>query len=203
VATERDRPDVVRRRQQYTEHSAVIAPTRLVFVDETGLNTAMSRLRARARFGTRAFGKAPKGKHLNLTVVGAIALDGVRAIMAYEGGTTRDAFLRFVREALAPSLHPGDVVVMDNLRAHYTDGVEHAIKAAGATVLYLPPYSPELNPIEQAWSKLKAYLRRLEARTLAALAAALPAYRMAIRDSDLAGWFNHCGYLNQLNCGVL
>jgi transposase len=172
-------------------------------VDETGLNTAMTRLRGRARFGARAFGKAPKGKHINLTVVGAIALDGVRAMMAYEGGTTRDAFLRFVREALVPSLRKGDVVVMDNLRAHYTDGVQQAIEAVGGTVLYLPPYSPELNPIEQAWSKLKAYLRRIEARTLGALAAALPSYRSVVRSSDLAGWFQHSGYQAQLNCGVL
>jgi transposase len=174
----------------------------MVFVDETGLTTSMTRLRSRARFGARAFGKAPKGCHHNLTVVGAIALDGVRAMMAYEGGTTRDAFLRFVREALVPSLCKGDVVVMDNLRAHYTDGVQSSIEAVGATVLYLPPYSPELNPIERAWSKLKAMLRRIEARTLGALSAALPLYRAAVRASDLLGWFRCSGYGNQSDCGV-
>jgi transposase len=172
-------------------------------VDETGLNTAMTRLRSRARFGARAFGKVPKGKHVNLTVVGAIALDGVRALMAFEGGTTRDAFLRFVNDALVPSLRPGDVVVMDNLRSHYTDGVQRSIEAAGASVLYLPPYSPELNPIEQAWSKLKALLRYIEARTLGALAAALPRYRCAVRLSELAGWFRHSGYEAQPKCGAL
>ena len=102
-----------------------------------------------------------------------------------------------------PSLRKGDVVVMDNLRAHYTDGVQRSIEAVGASVLYLPPYSPELNPIEQAWSKLKAILRRLEARTLGALAAALPGYCAVVRPSDLLGWFQHSGYEAQPNCGVL
>lgn len=163
----------------------------------------MTRLRARAKHGLRARGKAPKGKHINLTVVGAIALDGVRAMMAYEGGTTREAFLRFVQDALVPSLRYGDVIVMDNLRAHYTDGVQQRIEAVGATVLYLPPYSPELNPIEQAWSKLKAILRRIEARTLQGLVAALPIYKAAVRLTDLAGWFRHSGYQAQLECGEL
>ncbi len=157
----------------------------------------MTRTRSRALIGERAYGKAPKNHGVNLTVVGAIALDGVRAMMAYEGGTTRDAFLMFVREALVPSLKRGDVVVMDNLRAHYADGVETSIKAVGATVLYLPPYSPELNPIELTWSKLKAILRRVEARTLKALAAALPLCRSAISCSDIAGWFRHAGYSHQ------
>lgn len=121
-------------------------------------------------------------------------------MMAYEGGTTREAFLRFVQDALVPSLRNGDVVVMDNLRAHYTDGVQERIEAVGASVLYLPPYSPELNPIEQAWSKLKAILRRIEARTLQALAAALPVFKAAVRLTDLSGWFRHSGYGTQANC---
>ena len=120
----------------------------------------MTPLYSRARVGERAFGKAPKNQGVNLTIVGAIALDGVRAMMAYEGGTTREAFARFVNDALVPSLRPGDVVVMDNLRAHHSDGICRAIEAVGATVRYLPSYSPELNPIEHTWSKLKGLLRR-------------------------------------------
>jgi transposase len=174
-----------------------LCASRLVFVDETGLNTSMTRLCARALSHLRAFGRAPKGKHTNLTVVGAVALDGVRALMAYEGGTTREAFLRFVNEALVPSLKQGDIVIMDNLRAHYTDGVRQQIEAANATVMYLPPYSPELNPIEQAWSKLKAIFRRLEARTLKALTSSLPIFKDAVRFSDLAGWFGKSGYGTQ------
>ena len=159
----------------------------------------MTRTNSRALVGERAFGKVPKSRHINLTVVGAIALDGVRAMMAYEGGTTREAFLKFVHDALVPSLRRGDVVVMDNLRVHYTDGVQQAIEAVGASVMYLPPYSPELNPIELSWSKLKAILRRIGARTLQTLAAALPLYKSEIRTSDLSGWFRHAGYEHQLN----
>jgi len=154
----------------------------------------MTPLYSRALVGERAFGKAPKGKHINLTVVGAVALDGIRALMAYEGGTTKIAFLRFVQEALAPSLRVGDVVVMDNLGAHYTKGVREAIEAVGASVMYLPPYSPELNPIEHTWSKLKGQLRRAEARTLRALSAALEDSSSTITRADLAGWFDGCGY---------
>ena len=115
-------------------------------------------------------------------------------MMAFEGGTTREVFLHFVREGLVPSLRTGDVVIMDNLRAHYTHGVREAIESAGAWVIYQPPYSPELNPIELTWSKLKAYLRKVEARTLTALAAALPCFKDSISHSDLIGWFTHAGY---------
>lgn len=130
-------------------------------------------------------------------MVGAIALDGLRCLMAYEGGTTKQAFVRFVTEALAPSLERGDIVVMDNLNAHYAPGVREAVEVVGASVLYLPPYSPELNPIEHTWSKLKALLRRLEARTLRTLAAALGVSAARISRSDLAGWFRNCGYSAQ------
>jgi len=157
----------------------------------------MTPLYSRALVGERAVGKAPRNQGKNLTVVGAIALDGVRALMAYEGGTTREAFLRFVRDALAPSLRRGDVVVMDNLSSHHCQGVREAVEAVGASVLYLPPYSPELNPIEHTWSKLKGILRRCEARTLRALAAALSISSTMITKSDLSGWYTHCGYLAQ------
>ena len=159
----------------------------------------MTRLTSRSKRGQRACGKAPRNHRVNLTVIGAIALDGVRAMMAYEGWTTKVAFLHFVRTVLVPSLHQGDVVVMDNLRAHYADGVQDAIGAVGADVLFLPPYSPELNPIEQTWSKLKAILRKIGARTLQALAGALPYCRDQISTSDLSGWYGHSGYQNQCN----
>lgn len=159
----------------------------------------MTRLNSRSKRGVRAYGKAPRNHRVNLTVIGAIALDGVRAMMAYEGGTTKVAFLHFVRTVLVPSLHDGDVVVMDNLRAHYADGVEDAIAAVGAAILYLPPYSPELNPIEQTWSKLKAILRKIGARTLRTLAGALPHCRDAVSLSDIRGWFAHSGYQAQSN----
>ena len=163
----------------------------------------MTPLYSRSKVNTRAFGRAPKNQGKNLTIVGAIGLDGVRAMMAYEGGTTRDAFARFVREALAPALHAGDVVVMDNLSAHHSVGVREAIEAVGAKVIYLPPYSPQLNPIEMTWSKLKAALRRTEARTLRTLAAALPRIRDTITQDDIGGWYAKAGYCNQLVPGAL
>jgi transposase len=166
-------------------------------VDETGSNVAMTPLYARALIGTRAVGKVPKNHGVNLTIVGAIALDGVRALMAYEGGTTKEAFMRFVREVLIPSLNPGDVVVMDNLRVHHSGCVAEAIRAVGADVMYLPSYSPELNPIERTWSKLKGLLRRAEARTLRALAAALSICSREISLRDINGWYRHSGYVAQ------
>lgn len=157
----------------------------------------MTPLYSRALVGERAVGKAPRNQGTNLTVCGAIALDGVRAMMAYEGGTTREAFLYFVRKALVPSLRRGDVVVMDNLSSHYCEGVRESIERAGATLLYLPPYAPELNPIEHTWSKLKALLRRVEARTLRLLAAALAKCSSEITKADLSGWYENCGYQAQ------
>lgn len=159
----------------------------------------MTPLYSRSLVGERAVGKAPKNHGKNMTVVGAIALDGIRAMMAYEGGTTKQAFLHFVRHALVPSLKRGDVVVWDNLKAHYADGVREAIEEAGAQVVFLPPYSPELNPIEPMWSKLKSLLRREEARTLRTLAVALARSSTEITHSDLIGWFTHCGYEAQGN----
>lgn len=159
----------------------------------------MTPIYGRSLIGERAMGRAPKRHGVNLTVVGAIALDGVRAIMAYEGGTTLEAFMRFLDDALVPSLHRGDVVVMDNLSTHHCAGVREAIEAVGAQLLYLPPYSPELNPIEMTWSKLKGILRRVEARTLKTLAAALDVSTRQITLNDLGGWFGHCGYPAQAN----
>jgi len=172
-------------------------------VDETGSNIALTRLYSRAKVGKRAVGKAPRNQGKNLTIAGAIAIDGVRAMMAYEGGTTRFAFQRFLRDALVPSLHAGDVVVMDNLSSHHSDGVRQLIESVGASVLYLPAYSPELNPIEMTWSKLKALLRRIGARTLRTLAAAVKQSSSEISTTDLNGWFRHCGYLAQSECGAL
>src|ERR1043166_126876 len=194
IAKEADRPAVVERRRTYLADVRHIAATRLVFVDETGTNASMTPLYSRAKVGERAFGKVPRNHGTNLTVVGAVALDGVRAIMAYEAGTTKAAFPRFVRAALPPNLRRGDVVVMDNLKSHYAEGVRESIESVGASLLYLPPYSPQLNPIEHTWSKLKALLRRAEARTLRLLAGALSKSSSRITKSDILGWFRDCGY---------
>ncbi len=164
-------------------------------MDETGTHVALTRTHAWTRSGVRATGRVPlKGNRLKLTVAGAIATDGVRCLMAYEGGTTNEAFLRFVTDALVPSLRPRDVVVMDNLGSHKTAAVRAAIEAAGASLIFQPPYHPDLNPIELTWSKLKSILRKLEARTLETLSRALDLAYQRISTSDLEGWFSHCGY---------
>ncbi len=160
----------------------------------------MTREYARGPSGERVVGVVPRNRGTVLTVVGAIALDGVRAMMAYEGGTSAEAFLRFTRDALVPSLHKGDIVVLDNLGAHRAVGVRQAIEEVGARLLYLPPYHPELNPIELAWSKLKALLKRREARDLQALASALKVTKDLLTPSDMDGWYRHCGYQPLAQC---
>jgi transposase len=197
-AKERDTERIKAWRDGFLEKVGAISPSRLVFVDETGTHTSMTREYARGPSGERVVGIVPRNRGIILTVVGAVALDGVRAMMAYEGGTSADAFLRFVREALAPSLRPGDVVVLDNLGAHRAVGVREAIETVGARILYLPPYHPELNPIELAWSKFKALLKRIGARDLLSLAIAIKQAKELLTTSDLEGWFHHCGYGPQL-----
>jgi len=160
----------------------------------------MTREYARGPSGERVVGIVPRNRGVVLTVVGAVALDGVRAMMAYEGGTSAEAFLRFLRDALVPSLHPGDVVVLDNLGAHRAVGVREAIESVGARILYLPPYHPELNPIELAWSKLKALLKAIGARDIQALASALKRSKDLLTTSHIEGWFRHCGYEALAQC---
>lgn len=127
-------------------------------------------------------------------MLGALGLDGLRALMTKQGGTDRAAFLAFLDEHLVPVLKPGDVVVMDNLGAHHAGGVRERIEAAGAKVIYMPPYSPDLNPIELCWSKLKATLKALGARTVATLREMIEVAADFILAQDAAGWFAHCGY---------
>ena len=158
----------------------------------------MTREHAWGSRGKRVVGVVPRNRGTILTVVGAVALDGPRAFMAYEGGTDKEAYLRFVEDALVPSLHRGDVVVMDNLGAHRAHGVVERIRAVGADVLYLPPYHPELNPIELAWAQVKRLLRKMAARTLQTLAIAVRDAKDAMAPADVAGWFKHCGYAAQV-----
>ena len=166
----------------------------MVYLDETGVTIDMTRTYAWGLSGQRVVDSIPRNRSRVLTIAGAIGIDGVRAVMAYEGATTKELFLRFVREALVPALRRGDVVVMDNLGAHHAYGVRSAIESAGARLLYLPPYHPELNPIELAWSKLKGMLRDYKARTREALDEAIARAMPRITTKDAAGWFRHCGY---------
>lgn len=173
---------------------ATVPPEDLVFVDESALTITMTRLYARAPKGERAYGSAPKNWDKSVSVVGALSRQGLLAAMSIQGSVNREVFLVYLRRVLAPMLWPGAVVVMDNLAVHKAREVEAVVEAVGGRVVYLPPYSPDLSPIEPCWSKLKAYLRKRAARTYEALDEALSAGIETISSRDAMGWFRHCGY---------
>jgi transposase len=196
-AAEQEREDVAEARRTWREELAGIDPGRLVFGDETGIDTRMARTHARAARGRRAPGKVPWGRWERLTVVGALALDGgVIASMSIAAATGTAVFLAFVEQVLAPALRdrPDAIVIMDNLPAHKAEAVRDALDRAGLRHRHLPPYSPDLNPIEQAWSKLKTRLRAEGARSREALEQALGPALAAINARDARGWFRLCGY---------
>jgi transposase len=167
---------------------------RLVFVDESGTHISMDRLRSRAPKGVRAYGKIPKNRGKNLTMITSMSLHGMGESMCFEGATDAKAFEVYIEHFLAPSLCEGQVVVMDNLGAHRPQKVRELIKARGAELVFLPSYSPDLNPIEQAFSKIKNILRKLGARTHEALLEAMEEALSKVTPADAAGWFDHCGY---------
>jgi transposase len=170
-------------------------PADFVFVDETGSHRGMTPTYARAPRGQRAHGQAPAQHGTNVTLVAALSLAGIGAAMTLTGALDGDACTAYIRELLVPSLRPGQFVIWDNVRAHQGETVRALIEAAGCRLLFLPAYSPDFNPIEEAFSKLKAFLRRAEARTRAALEAAIAAALATITAADARGWFAHCGYL--------
>jgi transposase len=167
---------------------------RLVFVDECGTNTSLCPLYAWSPRGERAYGEAPRNWGANVTLLASMTREGMGACIAVEGATTKVVFEAYVEEALAPSLRAGQVVVMDNLSSHKGQRVRELIEGRGCKLLYLPPYSPDLNPIEQAFAKLKASLRRAQARTFRALIEAMGWALEEISGRDAWGFFRHCGY---------
>ena len=164
------------------------------FVDESGVNLAMTRLYGRAPRGERAVGSTPINYGSNITIIGALGVGGLDALMTVEGATDGEVFRAYVERALCPSLRPGEVVVMDNLGAHKVSGIREAIESRGARLIYLPPYSPDLSPIERCWSKIKTALRAAGARTRRALERAIKQAIATVSESDALAWFAHCGY---------
>lgn len=154
----------------------------------------MTRDYARAPCGQRARGYVPRNRGTVTTMIGALGLEGVRAMMTVEGATDGEVFEAFVHHLLVPKLKPGDVVVLDNVGAHKPESALERIRATGARVMFLPPYSPDLNPIEHCWSKIKALLKKFEALTLATLDAAIARAVELVTPQDALGWFTHCGY---------
>lgn len=181
-------------RKGYVECIAGVVIERLKFIDEAGANLAMTRLFGRAAPGERVCESVPQNYGENITMLAALSLTGVSATWTINGAVDGDAFRLYVEEVLAPGLRRGDVVVMDNLRAHKVAGVEEAITKRGARLEYLPPYSPDYNPIEKMWSKIKTALRAAKARTREALEEALKKALLTITEADARAWFTHCGY---------
>jgi transposase len=170
---------------------------RLVFVDESGFNTSMTRLRARAPKGKRAYGKVPRNRGKNTTLIAAITLEGAMGeSMTVEGATDALAFEAYVEHFLAPSLCTGQVV-LDGLGAHRTEKVRELVEARGADLVFLPSYSPDLNPIEEAFSKIKQLVRKAGARVREALVEAIGRALATVTPEDAAGWFAHAGYWPQ------
>lgn len=154
----------------------------------------MTRRYGRARRGQRVHDAIPKNFGRNVTILGALSCYGLDAVMTVEGATDAAVFRAYVDKVLAPTLRPGDIVVMDNLSAHKVTGIRTRIAAAGAKLVYLPPYSPDYSPIEPCWSKLKTWLRGIKARTRETLDHALSKIICKISNRDARGWFAHCGY---------
>ena len=170
-------------------------PRRFVFVDECSTNVRMVPLRARAPKGERAFGKAPRNWKENVTLISSISLaGGMGASMSVEGSADGEAFLLYVEHFLCPTLERGQIVVMDNLQAHKMKRVRELIEERGCSLVFLPSYSPDFNPIEQAFSKIKGILRKVKARTFEALVEATGQALSAVTVQDALGFFGHCGY---------
>ena len=171
-----------------------VDPRRFVFVDECSTNVRMVPLRARAPKGERAFGKAPKNWENNVTLISSMNLGGMGASMSIEGSADGDAFLAYVERFLCPTLKRGQIVVMDNLQVHKMKKVRELIEGRSCSLVFLPSYSPDFNPIEQAFSKIKGLLRKAKARSFEALVQATGGALSAVTKEDARGFFAHCGY---------
>jgi transposase len=193
-AAEQDRPDVVAQRDAWRQKACQLDPRRLVFLDESGAKTNMIRLYGRSFDGERVVDATPHGHWCTTTMISSLRLDGSTAAMVIEGPTDADVFEAYVERVLVPSLRAGDIVVMDRLAPHRSPRILQRIEQAEAVVWLLPPYSPDFNPIEKMWSKIKELLRSARPRTYQALLAAIAAALEAVVPEDAQGWFGSCGY---------
>ena len=195
IASEQETQRVKDLRFAYRLWSFTVDPQNLVFIDETGMHLGLTRLYGRAPKGERLYdSKSPGNQGQNISLIGGMSIDGLIATMSIVGSVNTDVFLFYVQEILIPQLWVGAIVLMDNLPVHHAQVVREAIEAVGAKVVFLPPYSPDLSPIELCWSKLKQLLRSAKARTQDALDQALTQIiNECISSDDALGWFNHCG----------
>jgi transposase len=193
-AAERDSERVQQARSNYREMIGSLEVSRLKFVDESGVNLAMTRRYGRAPKGLRVVGAVPQNYGQQVTLLGAMSLAGVGAVMTVEGATDAEVFRAYVKHVLGPTLVPGDIVVLDNLSVHKVSGLQQMLARRRIRLRYLPPYSPDMAPIESCWSKLKTYLRKAQARARDTLDAAIAQALATITPADARGWFTHCGY---------
>jgi transposase len=181
-------------RESWIDSQDGLDPERLIFIDESGLSIKMARLRGWAPKGERCRAAMPHGHWKTITFVGGLTLAGFVAPMLLDGPMDGESFLAWIEQMLAPTLRPGDNVIMDNLAAHKVVGVRQAIEACGAEFHYLPPYSPDLNPIENAFAKLKAHVRKSAARTIDSLERAAANALRQFKPAECANFFAHAGY---------
>jgi transposase len=195
VADERERPDVARRRAQWTKYQNRIEPERLVFIDETWTKTNMAPLRGWAPRGKRFVAKVPHRRWTTTTFLAALRLDRIEAPWLLEGPIDGESFLTYIERVLMPTLREGDIVIMDNLGSHKGKAVRELIRSTGAKLFFLPKYSPDLNPIEQVFAKLKHLLRKAAARTVETVCAAIGEILTAFTPEECANYFRNSGYL--------
>jgi len=193
-AQEQARPDVAEARKLWRAEQPTLDPARLVFLDESGVNTKMARLRGRAPKGQRLVASVPHGHWSTGTFIAGLRRDALIAPWLLNGPMNGDAFLTYITTQLVPCLKPGDIVIMDNLSTHKVKGVRQALEAAGAKLLYLPPYSPDLNPIEMVFSKLKALLRKAAERTEDALCERIGKLLETFTPQECSNYLRHAGY---------
>ena len=193
-AAEQERADVARARRRWIREQGMLDPARLVFIDETAANTKMVRLSGRCPRGERLVDRVPHGDWKTITFVAALRHDGLTAPFMIEGAMTGEIFLAYVEQFLAPMLKRKDTVVMDNLSAHKVPGIRTAIEGTGASLRYLPQYSPDLNPIEMFFSKLKAFLRKLAGRTIHRLYRSIGSFVPRLSAHESSNYFRHAGY---------
>jgi transposase len=167
---------------------------KLVFLDESSINTGMTRLYGRGELGARVIDYVPDVRFERISILSSVRLNGELAPLVFEGSLNGELFKEYVSKCLVPTLQEGDIVIMDNLTSHKVKGVAELIMEAGVDVVYLPPYSPDLNPIEMMWSKVKAYLRKTKARTKQALDDAIAVALDLVSQTDISGWFTKDGY---------
>jgi transposase len=194
LPAEQDRPDVARRRERWKRHQNRIDPQRLVFIDETWTKTNMAPIRGWCARGKRLPGKVPHGHWQTMTFIAALRIDRIDAPCVFDGPINGESFRAYVDQILVPTLVPGDIVVIDNLGSHKSKAVRTAIRSAGAKLFFLPPYSPDFNPIEQVFSKLKALLRKAQERTVENVWRRIGTLLPAFSPHECANYFRNAGY---------